>query len=599
MDSLSEDEAVELLLQKSGTEDTEANRFEARKIVKRLAYLALAVDQAAAFISLRHLPITQFLERYDQRKEALMKYVPNSPLWEYRRCLDDAEKETSLSVFTTWEMSFRQIAEIDKGQDAIGHFLTLSSYFNPAKISEFIYSECSAEAFLAGSIPDWLKVFYREGVWDEDCFQEVVSGLANLSLIRHYEIEIGREYQSSWFTLHPLIRDWLQLRLSAKEQREYSWEALEVLQATEATTVGSFRFGSYLIRDELYLHLQSLLKYNEMDGLPSFDIPETHLPLLHELAVFVATGNGPFAFAEALLLKITVYVAQYFGQHSTPASRYKTLLARFYTSSGLYDRAIEILQDEDDSLVIETNFPNGDIVANLRYLLAECYEEKGDFTQAKGLYLRALATTTQSKPSILLRLAGIYKHLEDFSKAETFLEQYLEIWDQEPGVRDPLMLHAIITLGETYYKVGKIEEAEAMFLRASDTYPKHPHTSKPCYWDWNFCTRLGNFYADTGRPLKAKDWLLEALKLGKITYNPAKPQDAFWIYIITNQVGIACLKAGHLLEAKSYCLEAKSGFERLDDPRSEEWIHTLTHNLAVINEKFDALDEPAQLSNEA
>lgn len=163
VDSLSKVEAVELLLHKSEKEDTEANRSEAGKIVKRLVCLPLVVDQAAAYISLRHLPITQFLKQYEQRKEALMKYVPNSPLWEYRRCLDDAERETSLSVFTTWEMSFSQIAEMDQEQDAIGHFLTLLSYFNPAKISEFIFSECSAENFLAGSMPEWLKVFYPHG----------------------------------------------------------------------------------------------------------------------------------------------------------------------------------------------------------------------------------------------------------------------------------------------------------------------------------------------------------------------------------------------------------------------------------------------------
>ena len=344
MDGLSKNEAVELLLQKSENEDTEANRSEAGKIVERLACLPLAVDQAAVYISLRHLPITQFLKQYEQRKEAFMKNVPNSPLWEYRRCLDDAERETSLSVFTTWEMSFSQIAEIDQEQDAIGHFLTLSSYFNPAKISEFIFSECSAENFLAGSIPDWLKMFYPQGAWDEDCFQGVVSGLASLSLIQHYKIETHQEVPSSWFTLHPLVRDWLQLRLGTEKQREYSWEALEVLRATEVTNVRASRYESYLIWDELYLHLQSLFKYNEADGLPDLDVPETHVDVLIHLAWWFVGPNAPFAFADAVLLKSIV------------ALFFKVFLAQLYTNYGLYDKADKSLQGTLP--VFETLSPN-------------------------------------------------------------------------------------------------------------------------------------------------------------------------------------------------------------------------------------------------
>lgn len=602
VDSLSEDEAVELLLQKSGTEDTEANRSEGRKIVKRLAYLALAVDQAAAFISLRHLPFTQFLKQYEQRKEAILKYVPSSPLWEYRRSLDDVEKETSLSVFTTWEMSFRQISEIDKEQDAIGHFLTLSSCFNPAKISEFIFSECSAGAFLDKSIPKWLNVFYRKDTWNQDCFQEVVSGLANLSLVQHYEIDIGHEYQSSWFTLHPLVRDWLQLRLSAKEQREYSWEALEVLNATAATPFSPVRFESYSITDELHLHLQSVLKYNEMDGLPDLDIPETHLQLLQGLAIFSAAREGSFAFTEALFLKSIDLFAQYFGQCSAPASRLKVYLARFYTDVGfydpsLYDQATKILQDV--SPLIKTHFPGGDTAAHKLSLMASCYEKKGHLAQAEEMYLHALATASHSKPSILLSLAGIYKRLKNFSKAETSLEQCREILDKSPGERHDYMLNAMIVLGETYYEAGKIEKAEAMFLRASDTYPKNTYHSKPWFWNWSFCTKMGGFYADTGRPLKAKYWLMNALESGKVTHNPAKPRDAFWICVGTSRLSIVCLKAGHLLEAKGYCLEAKSLFERSQDSWAEEWILTMTKFLAVISVMLGTLDEPAKSTNKA
>lgn len=506
MDSLSEDEAVELLLQKSEIEGTEANRAEARKIVKKLAYLALAVDQAGGYISLRHLPITRFLQHYEQRKEALMKYVPS--LWEYRRCLDDAEKETSLSVFTTWEMSFRQIAEIDKEQDAIGRFLTLSSYLNPAKISEFVFSKCSAERFLAGSIPDWLKLFHRQGVWDEDCFREVVSGLTNLSLIQHYEIETGQEDCSSWFTLHPLVRDWLQLRLSDKEQREYFLEALEVLHATKNTPFESRRFERYLARDELFLHMQTLFKYNEMDGLPDLDIPETHVDVLRSLTSFVAQLYGAFAFAEALYLKIIVAFEQQFGEHSTLTCRCKIDLASLYGRFGSNGRATKTLQDLLP--LIEIYFPNKDIMAYALGELADCYERKGDLTQAEGLYLRALATATELKPRIVFSLGFLYRELGDIVKAETFLIQSLEVHANESSgqhLRRPIAMRA---LAEMYHKVGRNEEAEAMYLRALDTYTE---ASSPNSGNYHTRVRLAKFYSDTGRPIEAEYSLKESLKV--------------------------------------------------------------------------------------
>lgn len=584
MDSLSEDEAVELLLQKSESEDTEANRSEARTIVKKLACLALAVDQAAAYISLRHLPITQFVLRYEQSKEALMKFVPNSPLWEYRRCLDDAEKETSLSVFTTWEMSFRQIAEIDKEQDAIGHFLTLSSYFNPAKISEFVFAECAADRFLNGSIPDWLKIFYREEAWDEDCFQEVISGLANLTLIQHYEIETLQQHQASWFTLHPLVRDWLHLRLSAKEQQTYSCEALEVLHATEAISFRGLR--SYLIIDELLLHLQSLLIYNEMDGLPDFDILETYLPLLRDLAAFVSRVDGPFAFAEALWLKIINTSVRYFGQNSPVTYIYKVHLASLYTGSGLFDKAIKTLEDVLSGG--ETRLSHEYYYTVVLCVLAQCYLGKRDLTQAEGLYMRALeAATENSRPMILHRLADLYSDRGNYTKAESFMEQSLQC-RATPQV--------MLGLAETYHMVGKVEEAEAMYLRALNTNQNTSHTDVDVFW--RLYDSLGAFYADTGRFTQAEKWHMEALRSVKKWCNPANPEQAYLMIMQTVRVSKACHDAGHLLGAKGYYQDAKSGFEQTMGLQFEERMHNTVNYLAVDMEKLAILVEPASVSNE-
>jgi hypothetical protein len=51
---------------------------EGKKIVKQLGYLALAIDQAAAYISIRQLPLSLFTEHYEKRKEFILKHTPDS-----------------------------------------------------------------------------------------------------------------------------------------------------------------------------------------------------------------------------------------------------------------------------------------------------------------------------------------------------------------------------------------------------------------------------------------------------------------------------------------------------------------------------------------
>jgi hypothetical protein len=56
--------------------------LDGRTIVKQLGFLALAIDQAAAYISIRQLPFHMFLEHFERRKEFILTLTPQS-IWEY------------------------------------------------------------------------------------------------------------------------------------------------------------------------------------------------------------------------------------------------------------------------------------------------------------------------------------------------------------------------------------------------------------------------------------------------------------------------------------------------------------------------------------
>ena len=73
---MSSDEGVELLLHQSGLEKATENVENAKAITEKLGGLALAIDQAATYISARHLPLESFIELYAKRRAAILKHTP-------------------------------------------------------------------------------------------------------------------------------------------------------------------------------------------------------------------------------------------------------------------------------------------------------------------------------------------------------------------------------------------------------------------------------------------------------------------------------------------------------------------------------------------
>lgn len=201
---LAEEESLELLRSRcavGGTNEDDAE--EGKKIVGKLGYLPLAIDQAAAYISIRQLPFVLFLEHYEKRKDVILNHTPAS-LWEYRtKGVDAVTSELNMSVLTTWELSFEQIGRDEHERRRIGNFLTQSAFFNPSCINESFFRCFSVSCRRYGdSLPGWFDVFMTSDVWDPFRFQDTVVGLMSLSLIQSVEITSS----GTKFSLHPLIK---------------------------------------------------------------------------------------------------------------------------------------------------------------------------------------------------------------------------------------------------------------------------------------------------------------------------------------------------------------------------------------------------------
>jgi hypothetical protein len=100
---------LELLLLRSGLQKDDAKVAEGKKIVQKLSYLLLAINQVDACISDRTRSLYLFETHYNELKGAISKHT--SFIWESRKRPGEDKYETIWSVFTTWKVSFQQITK--------------------------------------------------------------------------------------------------------------------------------------------------------------------------------------------------------------------------------------------------------------------------------------------------------------------------------------------------------------------------------------------------------------------------------------------------------------------------------------------------------
>lgn len=120
---LSSDEAQSVLLETAGIRQPSSNDLESAKdIVGLLGYLPLALDQAGALMRSRHKSPKEYRDLYMKERLDILRLRPR---------LGDSER----TVFTAWEVNFKQIESESKGAVDL---LLLFSFLEPLAIAEAV-----------------------------------------------------------------------------------------------------------------------------------------------------------------------------------------------------------------------------------------------------------------------------------------------------------------------------------------------------------------------------------------------------------------------------------------------------------------------------
>lgn len=242
LDGLSEAESLDLLWKQCRLKQAAADLFPSKDIVSRLAYHPLAITQAGSYIGKQKIRLDQFMDHYNKRRDKILKHTPQ--LSQYRRHLSKDEKETSLNVFTTWELSLQQLLETaDSGKEKTD-LLTLFAFFDCKDISEQLFSAYSERAQAWPSFYHWpvdclnpcLGDDYPDGQtmpglnpdnvvldgerrWDADNFVDILHDLLEMSLVQSWS---RADDEFCHLSIHPLIKDWIRLRSTEEETRRYA-----------------------------------------------------------------------------------------------------------------------------------------------------------------------------------------------------------------------------------------------------------------------------------------------------------------------------------------------------------------------------------------
>jgi len=535
LDRMEKEEGLQLLLRSSGGDTDEVDAAE--EILSLLGNLPLAIDQARAYISKRRLPLRAFLTEYERRKESVMQETPQ--FWQYRRMLPGKEKETSLSLFTTWEMSL-QLLGVGEHATELEGVITLFAFFNPVNIGERLFSNDS------NPTTSPMSIFKDDGHWNHMKFEDAVVKMQELSLLQFWYNNEGEITVS----LHSMVSEWLRMRLDKGSQPTFLTSFLNTAISHLECHLRSIGDSGYRTRQEGLAHLDTIWRWVEN----------------------ICLGDD---FLEACITFGDFYSDQ--GRLEDAESMYNRALAGYEKAWGA---------DHTSTLIIINN-------------LGTLYKNQNRLTDADMMCNRALAGREKvlgpehtSTLDTVTTLGNLYSDQGRLKDAEMMYNRALAGYEKALGHGHTSTLVAVNNLGTLYYHQSRLKDAEVMFNRALGGFEKalgSEHTST-----LNTVNNLAVLYSDQGR-LKDAETIFNRALAG---YENALGPEHTSTLITVNNLADLYADQGRLKDAEIMYKRALAGLEKGLGPGHASTLNTV-RNLGLIYKKQGRLNDADMMYNRA
>ncbi|KFY53432.1 hypothetical protein V496_07587 [Pseudogymnoascus sp. VKM F-4515 (FW-2607)] len=470
--SMSKQQALELLLERSQVERSEANMHEGANIVERLGYHALAIDQAGAYIKAGNLDLCLYMEHYTDRKEKVLSEIPE--LWDYQRRLKtDSEAMTKLSVFTTWELSVQLITGTPTAQKDKIHILTLAAFLDSKEVSDDLFA-CYGSKNI-----DWLASCVRDGAWDKYEAQGILKELRKLSLLQ--SLHIGED--GTAFSLHPLIQDWVKLRVKSDARRAFAVEAILVVSAfLDKHDANNMTLST---KQALLSHLEVVVQNENQYAVLQGDLEGIELQYATVIFGSFFLSQGRFKLSEQMIRHELRRREKGFGTEHPHTLQSINDLGIVLQYQGKYDEA-ELIHRQTLQLrekILGTEHPN--TLQSMNNLAAAIqYQDKYDeaeliHRQTLRLQEKILGTDHPSTLGSMNNLGIVLQYQGKYDEAELIHRQTLQLREKILGTEHPNTLQSMSNVGGALAKQGKYDEVELIYQRTLQLREKILGTEHP------------------------------------------------------------------------------------------------------------------------
>jgi len=479
VEQLLEAEALEILLRRTRRSRSEQDLTDATNIIKRLGYHALAIDQAGAYILKRQMDLSVYLSHYNQQREKVLNEAPE--IWDYMKMSkDSAERGQICTVFATLELSLESISGKEQERKDKEHILTLTAFLDINRLTDTMFTPY-------GSVnEDWIALCQDADDWNECAFQDVLSELHNLSLLQSLNINSS----AAFFTIHPLVQDWLKARIGKEQAKEYVVDSMLVLSkylfkhgASDHFTNADFHTKQFMLA---HVDATILAKQEFYDGW-SFLQGSSLLNASMVYYIILGRQGRYHQAAEICWAVLAAWTNERGEEHpSTLATMHN--LSSYLIRQGNCEEAEPLLRK---CVAIEIKIHGKEAFETLQSLNAltdllimqKKYEEADSTSkEAMEVSVGLLGRDHESTVSIVRNRAGVLMYFGNHSEAARMNKENLETSKRVLGIQHPQTLTVMNNLAVCLEKMERFEEAETFFREAlslkEKTYgPNHPETT--------------------------------------------------------------------------------------------------------------------------
>jgi tetratricopeptide (TPR) repeat protein len=430
LDVLDPDDSAAFLLERTARDrlHTTGDESVARELARALDGLALALEQAGAFICTVRCSLAQYLARWRSQEPLVLEWF------------DEHQMKYPKSVATTWQTTWDQLSPAARA------LMEILAWFAPDPIPE---------TAITGETTRTIAVKALRGA-------DVSLSLAELE---KYSLVTRESAGDGWALLvHRLVQEITRRRLPGDLRQRRLESGLQLVDAAATGWPDDVR--SWPVREPLSPHIRALVDAGEKAG-----IDEPTARLMNDLAGLLWT-KALYPQAEPLYRRALAIGERSLGPDHTTVATHLSNLALLLKDTNrpaeaepLFRRALAI--DE------RSYGPDHPEVATDVNNLAVLLQATNRLAEAEPLFRRALAIGERSlgpdHPAVAIRLNNLAVLLQDtnrLAEAEPLLRRALAIGERSFGPDHPAVATDVNNLAVLLLDTNRLAEAEPLLRRA-------------------------------------------------------------------------------------------------------------------------------------